>query len=130
MPKTYFVMFSTDPEVDPRKCAVGIGCASQIASDGHTVDAFFAAHAVRLLHTDYIDNLDEAAGQASGSCRAMLDSLIGQARGVHCSTGSQELVGVTPDNAGAILVPGLDVQWSGPSGVSALSASADTCLSF
>lgn len=130
MSKTYFVMFSTDPEVDPRKCAVGIACASQIAGDGHTVDAFFAAHAVRLLHADYLETLDERAGQEPGSSRAMLDALIAQARGVYCSTGSQALVGVTPENADAVLVPGLEVHWSGPPGVSALSASADACFNF
>ncbi|MGB1506872.1 MAG: hypothetical protein ACPHDT_15465 [Acidimicrobiales bacterium] len=130
MSKTYFVMFATDPDVDPRKCAVGIACASQIASDGHTVDVFFAAHAVRLLHAAYIDALDEQAGQEPGSCRAMLDTLIDKARGVYCSTGSQALAGVTPDNADSILVPGLDMHWSGPPGVSTLSASAERCLSF
>ncbi len=130
MSKLYFVLFSTDPEVDPRKCAVGMSCASQIASDGHTIDVFFAAHAVRLLHTDYINALDEQAGQAPGSCRAILDSLVASARGIYCSTGSQALVGVTPDNAGSVLVPGLELHWSGPPGVSTLSASADHCLSF
>lgn len=130
MPKTYFVMISTDPDVDPRKCAVGIACANQIASDGHTVDVFFAAHGVRLLHTACIDGLDEEAGQDPGSCRAMLDTLAGQARGLYCSTGSQAAVGVTPDNADSVLVPGLDLHWSGPPGVSALSAAADVCLGF
>ena len=130
MSKTCFVMFSTDPEVDPRKCAVGIACATQLVADGNVVDVFFAAHAVRLLHADYLDTLDEPAGQAPGSCRAMIEALGEGARGVHCSTGSQALFGVTPDNAEGILVPGLEVHWSGPSGVSGLSTAADTCLSF
>ena len=103
MSKTCFVMFSTDPEVDPRKCAVGIACATQLVADGNVVDVFFAAHAVRLLHADYLDTLDEPAGQAPGSCRAMIEALGEGARGVHCSTGSQALFGVTPDNAEGIL---------------------------
>ena len=46
---TFFVMFSTDPDVDPRKCVVGLACAAQAVADGHQVQAFFASNAVRLL---------------------------------------------------------------------------------
>ena len=31
----FFVMFSTDPDVDPRKCVVGLACATQAIEDGH-----------------------------------------------------------------------------------------------
>jgi hypothetical protein len=40
------------------------------------------------------------------------------------------LVGVTPDNADEVLAEGLDLEWSGPPGVVAMSALADTTLSF
>ena len=58
----YFVMISTDPELDPRKCVVGIACAAQAAKEGHEVHTFFASHAVRLLQTEYITkSTDELA---------------------------------------------------------------------
>jgi hypothetical protein len=37
MGKRYFVQISTDPDVDPRKCAVGMACAAQAVADGHFV---------------------------------------------------------------------------------------------
>jgi hypothetical protein len=40
------------------------------------------------------------------------------------------VVGVTPDNADEVLVGGLDLEWSGPPGVVAMSAQADRSLSF
>jgi len=49
---------------------------------------------------------------------------------IACSTGSQAVVGVTPDNADDVLVAGLGMEWSGPPGVVAMSAEADRTLSF
>ena len=39
-------------------------------------------------------------------------------------------MGVTPENASEILVEGLEMNWSGPPGVIALSAAAEVSLSF
>ena len=66
---TFFVMFSTDPDVDPRKCVVGLACAAQAVADGHDVQALFASHAVRLLHADYID---DPAGMPTRSSMASM----------------------------------------------------------
>ncbi|MDG2211473.1 MAG: hypothetical protein P8K64_05725 [Acidimicrobiales bacterium] len=130
MSKKYFVMFATDPEVDPRKCAVGLACAAQAVSDGHEVIAFFASHAVKLLQGEYIGSLDSKVSQEEGFCRKMLDALVSGAEGIYCSTGSQAIVGVTPENASEVLVEGLEMNWSGPPGVIALSAAAEVGLSF
>ena len=75
MSKKYFVMFATDPEVDPRKCAVGLACAAQAVSDGHEVIAFFASHSVKLLQGEYLGSLDSKVAQEEGFCRGMLDAL-------------------------------------------------------
>ena len=58
MSKSYFMMFSTDPDVDPRKCIVGLACTAQAIADGHKVVAFFASHAVKLLQSEYINTFD------------------------------------------------------------------------
>ena len=70
----FFVMFSTDPDVDPRKCVVGLACAAQAVSDGHQVQTFFASHSVKLLHADYINAIDSRVGMPDGASRAMLIS--------------------------------------------------------
>jgi len=124
-----FIMFSTDPDVDPRKCVVGLACAAQAVSDGHQVQTFFASHSVKLLHANYIDTIDSQVGMPDGASRALLDQLATGAS-IACSTGSQAVVGVTPDNADEVLVGGLDLEWSGPPGVVAMSAQADRSLSF
>jgi len=125
----FFVMFSTDPDVDPRKCVVGLACAAQAVEDGHEVQAFFASHSVRLLHADYIDAIDARVGMPDGASRAKVEQLAAGAS-IACSTGSQAVVGVTPDNADDVLVAGLGMEWSGPPGVVAMSAEADRTLSF
>ena len=58
MSKSYFMMFSTDPDVDPRKCIVGLACTAQAIADGHKVMVFFASHAVKLLQSEYINTFD------------------------------------------------------------------------
>ena len=125
----FFVMFSTDPDVDPRKGVVGLACATQAVSDGHQVQTFFASHSVKLLQVDYINEIDSKAGMPDGASRALLDQLASGAS-IACSTGSQAVVGVNPDNADEVLVGGLDLEWSDPPGVVAMSALADTTLSF
>lgn len=125
----FFVMFSTDPDVDPRKCVVGLACAAQAVSDGHQVQTFFASHSVKLLHANYIDAIDSRVGMPGGASRALVDQLASGAS-IACSTGSQAVVGVTPDNADDVLVGDLDLEWSGPPGVVSMSAQADTTLSF
>ena len=122
MGKRYFVQISTDPDVDPRKCAVGMACAAQAVTDGHFVHVFFASHAVKLLLVAYIDALDEKVSQQPGQCSAMLHTLVDGAEGIYCSTGSQAVVGVTPDNAHGVLVGGYELNWSGPPGVVSLSS--------
>ena len=143
------MMFSTDPDVDPRKCIVGLACTAQAIADGHEVVAFFASHAVKLLQSEYINTFDAkvAEGQIEvehwtkspevvanarekGISRSFLEVLLAGAEGIYCSTGSQAVVGVTPENASDVLVEGLEMNWSGPHGVIALSAASEVGLSF
>ena len=149
MSKSYFMMFSTDPDVDPRKCIVGLACTAQAIADGHEVVVFFASHAVKLLQSEYINTFDAkvAEGQIEvehwtkspevvanarekGISRSFLDVLLTGAEGIYCSTGSQAVVGVTPENASDVLVEGLEMNWSGPHGVIALSAASEVSFSF
>ena len=122
-------MISTDPDVDPRKCAVAIACAAEAVTGGNSVEVFFASHAVQLLQGQFIDGLDERVGMPSGTCRTMMETLIEGAK-IACSTGSQAVVGVTPDNAAEVLMDAESLVWSGPPGVVAMSAAADVVLSF
>ena len=149
MSKSYFMMFSTDPDVDPRKCIVGLACTAQAIADGHEVVVFFASHAVKLLQSEYINTFDAkvtegqievehwtkspevvANAREKGISRSFLDVLLTGAEGIYCSTGSQAVVGVTPENASEVLVEGLEMNWSGPPGVIALSAASEVSLSF
>ncbi len=149
MSKSYFMMFSTNPDVDPRKCIVGLACTAQAIADGHEVVVFFASHAVKLLQSEYINTFDAkvAEGQIEvehwtkspevvanarekGISRSFLDVLLAGAEGIYCSTGSQAVVGVTPENASDVLVEGLEMNWSGPPGVIALSAASEVSFSF
>ena len=54
MSKKFFIKIVTDPDVDLRKCVVGIACAAQAINDGHDVDVFFAADGVKMMHADFI----------------------------------------------------------------------------
>ena len=62
MSKNMFFKIVTDPEVDPRKCIVGMACANQAINDGHNVNVFFASFGVKLLQSDYISKLDSSVG--------------------------------------------------------------------
>ena len=57
MSKTFFVMISTDPDIDPMKSLVALACTTQATSDGHEVNVFFAANAVKLLQADYLKDV-------------------------------------------------------------------------
>ena len=46
----------TDPDVDLRKCVVGLACAAQAISDGYDVDMFFAADGVKMLNSNYVES--------------------------------------------------------------------------
>jgi len=122
-------MISTDPDVDPRKCAVAIACAAEAVTAGNSVEVFFASHAVQLLQGEFLDGLDDRVGMPSGTCRTMMNTLIEGAK-IACSTGSQAIVGVTPENAAEVLMDPDGLVWSGPPGVVAMSAAADVVLSF
>ena len=126
---TYFFMISTDPDVDPRKCAVAIACAAEAVTAGNSVEVFFASHAVQLLQGEFVNGLDDRVGMPSGTCRTMMNTLIEGAR-IACSTGSQAVLGVTPENAAEVLMDPDGLVWSGPPGVVAMSATADVVLSF
>ena len=54
MNKKFFVKLVTDPEVDLRKCIVGLACGAQAIKDGHDVSMFFASNAVRMLNLNYL----------------------------------------------------------------------------
>ena len=122
-------MISTDPDIDPTKSLVALACATQATSDGHDVNVFFAANAVKLLQADYLKTLDYRVSQPIGFCREKFNKLIERAS-IYCSTLSQAANGVTPDNAQDVLVGGYELQWSGPPDVVALSSSADVTLPF
>ena len=130
MSKRYFVQISSDPDVDPRKCAVALACAVQAITDGHSLNIFFASHAVKLLQNEFIDGLDERVSQEPGFCKQMIEALMEGAEAIYCSTGSQAVLGVTPDNAADVLVGGLELEWSGPPGVIELSSNADVSLTY
>ena len=126
---TYFFMISTDPDVDPRKCAVAIACAAEAVTAGNSVEVFFASHAVQLLQGEFVNGLDDRVGMPSGTCRTMMNTLIEGAK-IACSTGSQAVLGVTPENAAEVLMDPDGLVGSGPPGVVAMSATADVVLSF
>ena len=59
MSKKFFVKIVTDPEVDLRKCVVGLACASQAIKDGHDVSIFFAANGVKMLNSRYLKSINQ-----------------------------------------------------------------------
>ena len=58
MSKKIFVKILTDPDVDLRKCVVGLACAAQAINDGHRLDIFFASNGVKLLQTQYLESIN------------------------------------------------------------------------
>ena len=132
MSKKFFIKIVTDPDVDPRKCVVGIACAAQAINDGHDVDVFFAADGVKMIHAGYIRGINEQGNFPDGMIFNMLKVITEGASKVYCSTGSQAANGVTKENADVILLEGYTdwMTWSGPPGVIELSAASDVQLVY
>ena len=132
MSKKFFVKIVTDPEVDLRKCVVGVACAAQAVKDGKDVDVFFAANGVKMLNAEFIQSLDKSGMLPDGMIFQLMDTITQKANGVYCSTGSQAANGVTKENAGEKLLGGYDdwMTWSGPPGVISLSANSDVQLIY
>ena len=130
--KKFFVKIVSDPDVDLRKCVVGVACAAQAINDGYDVDMFFAANGVKMLNAKFIENLNDSGMLPDGMIHKMMQTITNGAAGVYCSTGSQAANGVTKENATEILLAGYDdwMTWSGPPGVISLSASSDVQLVY
>jgi predicted peroxiredoxin len=132
MSKKFFVKLVTDPEIDLRKCIVGIACAAQAIKDGYDVDVFFAANGVKMLHSEFVEGVNNSGDFPDGMFNAMMKTITDDANNVWCSTGSQAANGVTKENASAKLIAGYEnwLTWSGPPGVIALSAESDVQLVY
>ena len=132
MSKKFFVKIVTDPDVDLRKCVVGLACAAQAISDGYDVDMFFAADGVKMLNSEYISGINESGKLPEGMIFGMVKTITEGAKNIYCSTGSQAANGVTKENADSILLKGYQdwMTWSGPPGVIALSAESDVQLVY
>ena len=132
MSKKFFVKIVTDPEVDLRKCVVGLACASQAIKDGHDVSIFFAANGVKMLNSRYLKNINQMEVFPSNMIFDILNSVTQGAINVYCSTGSQAANGVTSENAGEKLLQGNEkwMTWSGPPGVIELSAASEIQLIY
>ncbi|MEC7228554.1 MAG: hypothetical protein VXV95_00695 [Candidatus Thermoplasmatota archaeon] len=132
MSKKFFVKIVTDPDVDLRKCVVGLACAAQAISDGYEVDMFFAADGVKMLNSKYISGINQSGTLPEGMIFGMIKTITEGAKKIYCSTGSQAANGVTKENADSMLLPGYTdwMTWSGPPGVIALSAESDVQLVY
>lgn len=132
MTKTFFIKLVTDPEVDLRKCIVGLACAAQAVKVGHNVSMFFASNAVRLLNSEYLHAIDSSGDFPDGMVLTMMKTVTDGAKGVYVSTGSQAANGVTKENAAELLLEGWSdwMVWSGPPGVIELSAATDIQLVY
>ena len=132
MSKKFFVKIVTDPEVDLRKCVVGVACAAQAIKDGYDVDVFFAANGVKMLNDEFIQSLNSSGMLPDGMIFDLMKTITQQATSVYCSTGSQAANGVTKENAAEKLLAGYDdwMTWSGPPGVISLSANSDVQLIY
>ena len=132
MSKKIFVKIVTDPEVDLRKCVVGLACASQAVKDGHDVSVFFAANGVKMLNSRYLKSINQMEILPNNMIFDILNSVTQGATNVYCSTGSQAANGVTSENAGEKLLEGWDewMTWSGPPGVIELSVASEVQLIY
>ena len=132
MRKKFFVKIVTDPDVDLRKCVVGMACASQAINDGHDVSMFFAANGVKMLNSEYMENLNSGGMLPEGMIFVIMNRIIDGARNIYCSTGSQAANGVTKKNANEMLLEGFSnwMTWSGPPGVIKLSAESEVQLVY
>ena len=132
MSKKFFVKIVTDPEVDLRKCVVGLACAMQAVKDGHDVSVFFASNGVQMLKSEYLDEIDRSGELPQGMIFQMMRAVTDGASCVYCSTGSMAAIGITPDNADGVLIDGFSswMTWSGPPGVIELSAASEVQLVY
>ena len=132
MSKKFFVKIVTDPDVDLRKCVVGLACAAQAINDGYEVDMFFASDGVKMLNSKYIRGVNESGTLPEGLIFGMIKTITEGAKNIYCSTGSQAANGVTKENADSILLTGYQdwMTWSGPPGVITLSAESDVQLVY
>tara|TARA_B100001113_G_scaffold179436_1_gene146916 strand:- start:173 stop:571 length:399 start_codon:yes stop_codon:yes gene_type:complete len=132
MVKKFFVKIVTDPDIDLRKCVVGMACASQAISDGHDVSIFFAANGVKILNSEYMRDLNSGGMLPEGMIFNIMKSIIDGANNIYCSTGSQAANGVTKENADEMLLEGFSnwMTWSGPAGVIELSAESEIQLVY
>ena len=132
MRKKFFVKIVTDPDVDLRKCVVGMACASQAINDGHDVSMFFAANGVKMLNSEYMENLNSSGMLPEGMIFVIMNTIIDGASNIYCSTGSQAANGITKENANEMLLEGFSnwMTWSGPPGVIKLSAESEVQLVY
>lgn len=132
MNKRFFIKIVTDPDVDMRKCIVGVACAAQAISDGYDVDVFFAANGVKMIHAEYVNGINKQGNLPDGMIFNMLNVITEGASKIYCSTGSQAANGVTKENADEWLLEGYSdwMTWSGPPGVIELSAGSDVQLVY
>ncbi len=132
MSKKFFVKIVTDPEVDLRKCVVGMACAMQAIKDGHEVSVFFASNGVLMLKSAYLQEIDDMGELPEGMIFEMMRTITDGASCVFCSTGSMAANGITPENAEGVLVDGFGswMTWSGPPGVIELSAASEVQLVY
>lgn len=132
MGKRFFVKIVTNPEVDLTKCVVGIACAAQAMHDGYDVDMFFAADGVKMLHAEFIDEVNSSGAFPDGLLYEMVKTITDGAKNIYCSTQSQAANGVTKENANEKLIDGYKdwMTWSGPVGVIELSANSDIQLVY
>ena len=132
MAKKFFIKLVTDPDVDLRKCIVGLACASQAINDGHDVSMFFAANGAKLLHAGYMEQINAGGMLPDNVVFTIMETITSGARRIYCSTGSQAANGVTKENADGHLLEGFAswMTWSGPPGVIELSADADVQLVY
>ena len=72
MSKKFFIKIVTDPDVDLRKCIVGIACAAQAITDGYDVDVFFAADGVKMIHAAYIQSVQQVPRRRTASPKRTL----------------------------------------------------------
>ena len=85
MKKKFFVKIVSDPDVDLRKCVVGMACAAQAINDGFDVDVFFAANGVKMLNAEFIENLNNSGMLPEGMIHKMMQTITSSAAGVYLS---------------------------------------------
>ena len=83
MSKKFFIKIVTDPDIDLRKCIVGIACAAQAINDGYDVDVFFAADGVKMIHAAFIQSVNEKGSIPDGMIYDMMNTITSGASKVY-----------------------------------------------